>query len=318
MPLRIAVLGTLAALGAIALPLATYTLSLAAFGLAHVASELRYVDMRFGPRLARRLVRVLATLLAGIVLVRLARVSGMLTGESSAIVELLLVVVLTASVVPELRQSGWRLGVAVAAVLALGTGLAISPMHTLLVLAILHNITPVGFLAEATEGSERRRAMGWSLLGFVVVPLFIASGAPFTLLARFGWVAPELSILPAGPLAAHLGAYLPSTVHGESWAFYAFSAFVFMQCLHYIAVIDVLPRLEVAERGVERTTLPWPRQPIFVVAVIGLSLGLAAHFWLDFAQARSLYGVAAAVHAWVELPLLLLALAPAGVTSPTP
>src|SRR5437660_10670865 len=36
---------------AVALPLATYTTALAVFGLAHVGSELRYVDYRFGSRL---------------------------------------------------------------------------------------------------------------------------------------------------------------------------------------------------------------------------------------------------------------------------
>jgi hypothetical protein len=52
---RVGVVGSLAVaaifLAAVALPLATYTAALAMFGLAHVGSELRYVDYRFGSRL---------------------------------------------------------------------------------------------------------------------------------------------------------------------------------------------------------------------------------------------------------------------------
>jgi hypothetical protein len=42
-----------------------------------------------------------------------------------------------------------------------------------------------------------------------------------------------------------------------------------------------------------------------------LSLVGAVGYALDFSEARLWYGVVAAVHAWIELPALLVALAPA-------
>src|SRR5262245_38151617 len=56
---------------AVALPLATYTTALALFGFAHVGSELRYVDYRFGGRLPGGLVVWLFAPLGAAVAVRL-------------------------------------------------------------------------------------------------------------------------------------------------------------------------------------------------------------------------------------------------------
>lgn len=316
---RAAVIGALVALafvGAVALPLATYTLSLALFGLAHVASELRYVDHRFGPRLGRRLRHSFVVLLGGVVLVRLARLDGMLQGPLASLLELGLVALLCSTVLPALWRHG-RLPTLAGAglVTALTAGLMLSPTHTLLALAVLHNATPLGFLAEALRGPARRKALLLAGGGFVALPLVIASGLPFKAAAILGIAAPEASILPAGPLAMHMGAYLPRALHAELWALHAFSAFVFMQCLHYLVVIGVLPSL--ADDRTRGTWLRWPSPRTFALGVAGVTAVLLVHFWLDFAEARAAYGVAAAVHAWVELPLLLLALVPLTATAST-
>ena len=62
----------LTALAAVAAPLLVYSVSLAVFGLAHVGMELRYIDARFGPRVARRLALTIAVLLISVVCVRVA------------------------------------------------------------------------------------------------------------------------------------------------------------------------------------------------------------------------------------------------------
>ena len=59
----------------VAVPLATFTLVLALFGPAHVASELRYLDYRFSARLGLLRVRLLGALLAAAMAVRLVPAS---------------------------------------------------------------------------------------------------------------------------------------------------------------------------------------------------------------------------------------------------
>ena len=55
---------------AVLAPLATYSVTLAVFGLPHVLSELRYIDRRFGRRLDKRFLLPIAVLLQMIVAVR--------------------------------------------------------------------------------------------------------------------------------------------------------------------------------------------------------------------------------------------------------
>ncbi len=45
------------------------------------------------------------------------------------------------------------------------------------------------------------------------------------------------------------------------------------------------------------------------VIFLGICLILLIGFTMDFKLARSIYGISAAVHAWIEIPILLLALA---------
>jgi hypothetical protein len=295
-----------ALVAAVAWPLATYTLSLAAFGAAHVLVELRYVDLRFGRRLGSRLRRGLALLLAALVVERVARCSGVLAPGHADLIELGLGLALVLSVAPALaRRGGMPIAAAVVTAAGLLLGLCISPMHTMLAVAIIHNATPLGFLVEATSGCMRGRAVVAGVLVFAAIPLLIATGAPWALASTLGIGGPEAAVLPAGPLEHHMRAYLPRQALPSTWALHAFAAFTFMQCAHYVVVIAVLPRLLVpGDRGV----VPWPAWPRFG-ALVGLAAALTLiAFARDFAGARAWYGVAAAVHAWIELPLLLLAM----------
>jgi hypothetical protein len=285
-----------AAVCAVAWPLATYTLTLAAFGLAHVLSELRFVALRFGPRLASDLRRALVGLVVLVALGRLARRFDVVDAFTADIVELLLGIALVVVVVPTLARAGRaRVLLATSVGVLLALGIAFSPIHALLAIAVLHNLTPVGFLAEALEGGARRRALATAAVVFAGVPVVILSGLPFAALQSAGLAAPELVVLPAGPLALHMRAYLPDDLLSATWALHAFSACVFLQCAHYLAVIDVLPRLVAA---------PGPRFGWFLVVAGAVAF---VPFALDFIQARQGYGVLAAVHAWIEVPLLLLA-----------
>ena len=293
----------------VAFPLATYTLSLALFGLAHVLSELRFVDLRYGRRIGVHLRITIGLLLVGVVGLRIAQIGGWIPVSIARTAEVALVLLLSVSVIPHLaRRSLVAGGVGLLVSALLLVGLLISPIHTLLLLAILHNLTPLGFLADVLPRERRLPLMLAAIAIFVAIPLFIATGTPFSWIRSLGWAMPEASILPAGPLSDHIGAYLHSSFHYEAWALHAFSAVVFAQCMHYAVVIHVLPRLLPEDAEQSGGLIPWPKQPVFVAIIVILSALLFAYFVWSFHDARAVYGVAAAVHAWIEVPILMLAL----------
>jgi hypothetical protein len=71
-------------------------------------------------------------------------------------------------------------------------------------------------------------------------------------------------------------------------------------------VILLLPRL--IEPGRARPLAHWPSARRFALYLAAAALMLATGFVVDFKVARQFYALAALVHAWVEIPILLLAL----------
>ena len=289
-----------------AFPLATYTCSLALFGLPHVLAELGWVRHRYAARLHPRAAWLVVGLLGGIVLGRVGRAAGFGSASGWAPVELGLVLLLALGALG-VRDAASRArggaGVLVVAT-ALGVGLVRAPATTLLVAAMLHNWTPVGLLAEGLEGAARRRAMLACVLVFGVVPALLASGALPHLVARAGLSAPDAGPLTTGGLSAQLGAYLPAAWRGAPWARDVFAALAYAQCAHYAAVLHVLPRIAESQGapawgGAGRRGLG---------AALAACGALTVAFVVDFAGARAWYGVAAALHAWLEVPALLVAL----------
>lgn len=292
-------------IAAVALPLATYTAALALFGPVHIGSELRYLDYRFGARLGVAHARRLAVLLVLAFAARLAGTVGWLPWQWAAPAE---IVFAATAVLTLLRLPGPRRWAAVGLASLLVTGASIAPFATLLLLAVTHNLTPLGFLAERLRGQQRRQALVLGGVGFLVVPLLIASGLPFAWLADAGLAAPDVSAFrTAGTLEANLGVYVPEWALGRDWALHAFSASVFAQCMHYVAVIGILPRLL---PQASKPILPWPGAPWFVMASVAAGGAALLGFALDFESARKVYALVALLHAWLELPLLLFALEP--------
>jgi hypothetical protein len=287
----------------VALPLATYTTALALFGLTHVLSELNYVDRRFGARLgAGKALRIGLPILVA-VMARAAATLGLLMPTVGVAIELLAAAGLALGVVTRMRR---RRAVGAAIGLFLAGGAVAAPFQMLLGLALLHNLTPLGFFAEALAGERRRRALILLAVPLVALPLLIATGLPCAVLARLGLALPEARILASGPLALNLGVFVPASLVSTGWALHAFSAAVFSQSMHYAAVIVLLPRLsgEMAPRGVPRWSgRHWVKPTIAVAAA-----GFALVFVVDYGLARQLYALAALVHSWIEIPVLLLAL----------
>ncbi len=306
------------AMVATAAPLLVYTLSLAAFGLPHVLAELRYVDVRFRARLTRPLLVGLGALLGVLVIGRVAGLAGW-DGAERAPVELMILAGLAAVTLPRLARHGIApllLGILVVALASFGCVTA--PTVALVLLAVLHNLTPVGFLAERLRGTARRKALAACAVAFGLVPAMLMAGWPRLLLAQAGWISPDASLLPAGPLSAHLGSFVPAPWLDAAFATDLFVAAVYMQVLHYAVVIHVLPRL-LDEANEAETTIRWPRGKVFPRLLAAVGAFTLVGFALSFGDARRAYGVFAAVHAWIEIPLLLLAVTPlTAITQPSP
>ncbi len=158
---------------------------------------------------------------------------------------------------------------------------------------------------------------------FLLVPAALVAGVADPVLAPFGGARLDAALLRTGPLNAHIGVFVPRSLFGWSRAEHLFAAATYLQCCHYAVVIGVLPRLSRAGApGAPRPLVRWPSRRVFLailVAAAGLSLwGFAS----AFGDARAVYGIAAALHAWVEVPVLLLALGgpgdPAGAREDLP
>lgn len=285
-------------------PLATYGLSLALFGGAHVAAELRFVDARMGPRFGRRVRAGILALLGAVVLLRGLRIAGEVDGLAGARLELIAVLGLGLLVLPMARQARRARGaLAVALLVGLAAGIGEDPAGTMLLLAVLHNGTPLLLLLAATEGEERRRRLPAALLAFLVLPALMASGLPASWLCAT--VGPSPPLMDLGPLHRHLGVYLPAGLRDHERALDLFRAAVLAQCLHYTWVIGVLPGLVGRPRRSWLGLAALPAGP-FALAVAGLSLLAFVGWSEDFAGTRAMYGLIAAVHAWIELPALLV------------
>jgi hypothetical protein len=298
---------------AVAAPLLVYSLTLAMFGLAHVLSELRYVDRRFGRALGKPHVAVMGALLAGAVAARAGGVFGILNSPTAVTLELCFVAALALSA----AQGGLlQRTLAVGLACVLGTATLVSPFDTAISLSILHNLTPLAFLWEisrpnSSQFGSRWRVMLLASLVFVGLPLLVATGLPRLALAAAGVVAPSIdpSIDPLGasPLADHLYIYVPIPLQDAASAVDLFSASVVAQCAHYAAVILVLPALLAANDPKATGIVAWPRGKVFFAIVIFLSSIALYRFAHGFVSARALYGMAASLHAWIEIPLVVIA-----------
>lgn len=290
------------ALAVAAAPLVVYAATLALFGWAHVVVEMRYVRDRFAGRLDRRMVVAWLALLAALAATRVVALAGGTLLVPRTVVELALLAALllvTARAAPPHARSRALLVVGVAAMVLL----ALPPAVTLALLAIAHNVTPVGFLAERLEGEERRRALLLSAVCFVGVPLLLFLGAFDSLLAKAGVPSSDGGFLAIGDASDHFSAFLAPAWRVQPWSARLFAVAVYLQCAHYFVVLHVLPRL-----APPRSPSPPPsraRRLALPAAAAAIGGALLLAFFRDFPFARSLYGVAAAVHAWIEWPLFL-------------
>lgn len=301
-------------------PLATYALSLAAFGLVHVLSEVRYVDERFRLRLGQGLVAGVLGLLAIIVGWRTWLACGGSAGTATASIELTLVLLLALTALVAVRHAGMVPAlVATAVVVLIAVGAYAAPLTALVLLAVLHNLTPVGFLAERLCGQQRRRALLTCGVVFVIVPVIIGSGflrqTWQTLgLPGSGTHAEPIPFWGIGEIYDHIGVFVPPALTTVAGAIDLFAAVVYLQVMHYATVIHILPRLNredseaFARTTADKPPTAWPTGRVFAIFLGVVAAGSLVAFALSFNDARRIYGIFAAFHAWLEVPILLLAL----------
>ena len=286
-----------------AAPIVAFIVMISAFGLPHVIYELRYCDERFSARAPVRLLGVLGALVGTIALLRIANGAHWITGPMFVPIELGLgaaLALVAAYAMKERRLLGALVG------LAFAFGATFYPIETFVAWAWLHNLTPLGFVAEITQGQERRRWLLLLSIPFFILPALVATGA-FRELALFALGMPDLqtaSVFGAGETP--LLSFLPPGSSNLN----LFSAAVVAQSMHYVAVIVLLPRLLQAKQGVmvSPTLVPWPGWRVFGFGVAFIAVLAFGLYSISYTDARAAYGVAAAIHAWLELPVLLLAL----------
>jgi hypothetical protein len=286
---------------ALRLPVATVVLGLAAFGVLHNVLELRYVTGRFDAILAGPFLGLLAALITGVAVFRLLPVSAATRAGEIALSYGLLAV----ACVKALPVRRWWVALTVLAIAA-AASLAY-PAYHFVVLSHLHNVVPLFFLWEwsrSLDGGPRRafRAanVGWVLVipGLILAGVFdpLLRAAPAALGGFGGVAAFETSRLV--PSYA-----FPAVAPELGLRFLA--VFAFMQTMHYVVWIGVLPRYAPDAAARFDARVPLLRGGRAWLLGAGLTVVFGVLFALDYAGGKTLYAAAATYHAYLEFPVLL-------------
>ena len=284
-------------------PLPLYLVALALFGLPHVIWEAGFLRSRYAARWPLPWWLALWAVLLLQAGIRTAVWLGAFSADAAQIVDLLSLLLLGIVLACAPGGTGWAarlagLALAGAMLWLLEQG---EILTALLLLAILHNFTPLAMVWDmARKGADGRadpaaRQLAWHLSILFALPLLLACGL-------WNMPAAPAAVAAYGPL---LDSQLPAAWGGLHRPA-LLSAIVLAQCLHYYSVIVLLPAAERRRTG--RALMP-PLLCAFAVAAAAL---MGTYYLHDYMAARKLYAVVAGMHAWIEWPVLLMALLGAG------
>ena len=270
-------------------PMPLYVASMSLFGLPHVIWEMTWLHRTAGPRLSKLWWGGLLMILGLQGAARLGVVLSLLEPQRALIADLLTLALALALVLLAPAIGCLRRGVALLAALGLswvGLEAGIEMNLTLIaLLSALHNLTPIG-LTRLAEGSWR-----WMALPFLLMLPLLVLPVPWM------WGLQDWSPIEAGLLQrlSGLPGWLP--------------ALVLAQCLHYRAVLRLLPG-----------QLPPPvlLKGAWLWAALAFGALASLLFLSGFPEARRLYGVFSGMHAWAEWPILLALGGVADVKIPGP
>lgn len=161
-------------------------------------------------------------------------------------------------------------------VLLLCIGFILNPFILLIALAFLHNLTPWGFLSL-----NQNKIKAWVI--FLIYPVLVFFAA-LILAIDPSYIASENAI-------TYLSHYL-LTPRLSSLNLAFFATAVYLQMVHYYCVLRVLPKISTVKIQSSSAQLI-----VFGLAGIG--------FFTFFNHGKSLYGIIALFHAYLEIPILL-------------
>jgi hypothetical protein len=286
---------------ALVVPGPLYLVSLALLGLPHVLWELAFLRSRYAGRWQVGWLMLVGLILGVQVILRTATWLGFFSSEALPVADLLVLMGLLVAVLAAPRSVGWRarVGALAAALVLVGVLQAGQMTLALLVLALVHNFTPVGLAWNLAQEDAAYRSLALRVTLVFLLPVVV-----FALGVAGWWPQPWVGIgqdwlLAQSPFSATAKSAVPDPAALQSAIA---SAMVLAQCLHYDQVLRVLPAAEAKRTG--HQTMPASIQRWALVA----SGSLAFYFAWAFADARQLYAVAAGLHAWLEWPVLLLVL----------
>ena len=183
------------------------------------------------------------------------------------------------------------------------------PAYHFVVLTHLHNVVPLFFLWEWSRAPARAGALARSgrrtWAGCSVVPALILAGVFDPLLraapAAFGGLGGVAAFEP-GRLAA---VYAPPALAADMGLRFL-AVFAFMQTMHYVVWVGVLPRYapEAAAR-VRRPGADAAGRPGRGCSGGGLALVLGVRVRARLRPGQTLYAAGASYHAYLEFPVLL-------------
>lgn len=299
---------TLSAVASLLYPVPTYVSTLSLFGVAHVLIELRYIDTQYFSTLNRQfdpafLVWLVNVLLA-IAALRCFILLDWIPTALGVVLELScglgLVLLAAWALWQQVRASSeraeitvrWGIAVAIAALLILG--IVHSPVTTIVLLSIIHNLTPIGFIYQSPH-QHRSYRLG-CLLIFGLLPLLVFWGR---------WLGASWCSAPIE--TPYLTTFVPSSLLHSQFAYPLFAAITFCQCMHYAVVIGLFSDWT---QSTAESFIPWMRPRLFYLAILVASALLFLAFQASFLTTRAFYSVIASIHAWIEIPLLLVLLTP--------
>lgn len=275
-------------------PAPLYVVAVSAFGLPHVLWEMAWLRQTLAGRLPAAWWLCAGAVVLLQAVARLGSWRGWLDASAAVTLDMFTLAALALTVVLARRQlvQPWRT-LGSAALMAGGLIAAVyadAVFSTLALLSIAHNFTPLALVPSGAALSQRPALTTRPvLLALFALPCGLA-------VAALGWDA------FAGGAALDAGVYQPAELRWlaqfDQRIAALLPALVLAQCLHYYSVIRLLPQS--LESGAWRMDLK-------KTAIWG-SAALAAYFVLDFKEARGLYAIAAGAHAWIEWPVILLAI----------
>lgn len=285
------------AIAAMLAPLQMYLIALILFGLPHVLWEMNWVRHTYRRSLPTPWWMAFFAILLLQATARLGTWANVVPAEITMAVDALTLALLAFLVAKAVhRHGGPRAWLAAVIAVVIGCGLIVavdagSVAGVLLVLAVVHNFTPLALVPPNQRFGKTQARRALALL--FTLPWLLAAAILVS-----GFSSPVSNAMGSVPE----GAWMPNETvwlrqHFAAGFAAALSGLVLSQCLHYYCVLRLLP-----------ATLKPDVSRKWQTGALAASVALTLYFVYDFTSARKLYSVAAGVHAWLELPLMLLLL----------